>query len=914
MEVNDFSHQDVEQGNTRKEVATTTVVVDLTAEELKRNRTFMTIFHFVLTYPRWSFSLFLLLASGSLPGTLPTAEEAVQEPIKNLRALVLSESEAYHKCTVHAFDAAAEILNETAKLEWGRVLDVREQNLRLVREDISTSVDSCIFSTQVAHEGLKQWYQQQNRHDAVPWIIAENTTDATGNETCTEQDRDLLVGGLFQSQEAEMIGLMGQVDERLNSWRSRTLDTTTQLAQFTKRRTAYDYDYFVGLKHENVLQQLKSFELNTRSVKLPSIPEQQLMEQIRAFMESLIDILDDAKARIDLLDGRLRDFHASIKGFRENYLDLYNRLALASDFVSDFLPPSIKIPSFLDMSAVPVADMLMPTIYEVPRFNADLPEINLDHMLQSIIALIQSTLRQALIEISAEFQDLLDQLLVSLQALLSLDDYDPPKFNGNGSMDDEILLLDQDNAHSQQEIAQLMADSMIKAPTDQLGRTSDEISVIFDLDAPEYPDVDGGSTTSFAYLQPSLPSLSIPEAILWFFSFVIAHQWIIEAVIQCFRILRLKRKYERDATPDLPEIDLASDNEDEKYNQSTWSLAQVALLEHLLTPWMMIGLVLFPFALVAVTLWLPHVKQNCIDTRNGTFIAHNMFVPILINEASLTGNAYHTQGELKCRQAQQTMCSTKFQQSDQLYREDSLAVHTLEAQYNQSRRQRDTFTRCIDLEVLDGLFSEACCGLDGYTTGCSGRGMPSFCPIDNRTIPASAFQPVGVLLTEETCPSELKTPWSLDDSRFNCSELRDVCSSRSCSGIDHSRLENTTIETDCDIETYIIKCCALVLLALYHGIMVNLISSLAFNGVKHLRWRNLRPDGIKFRTNVDEDGKLIKGNCQLDRSFQIKAALRRFELLGEVQLALSVAMFAIWFLSFFVLRYFLQKLFHPKMT
>mmetsp|Transcript_11650 Transcript_11650/g.23890 ORF Transcript_11650/g.23890 Transcript_11650/m.23890 type:complete len:193 (-) Transcript_11650:222-800(-) len=192
--------------------------------------------------------------------------------------------------------------------------------------------------------------------------------------------------------------------------------------------------------------------------------------------------------------------------------------------------------------------------------------------------------------------------------------------------------------------------------------------------------------------------------------------------------------------------------------------------------------------------------------------------------------------------------------------------------------------------------------------------MPSFCPIDNRTIPASAFQPVGVLLTEETCPSELKTPWALDDSRFNCSELRDVCSSRSCSGIDHSRLENTTIETDCDIETYIIKCCALVLLALYHGIMVNLISSLAFNGVKHLRWRNLRPDGIKFRTNVDEDGKLIKGNCQLDRSFQIKAALRRFELLGEVQLALSVAMFTIWFLSFFVLRYFLQKLFHPKMT
>ena len=72
---------------------------------------------------------------------------------------------------------------------------------------------------------------------------------------------------------------------------------------------------------------------------------------------------------------RILSFFQSLKNFDLHYRDLYSRLISASDFVRDFLPRGIPIPSSLDLVGVPLADILLPEVFEIPHFYADLPDL-----------------------------------------------------------------------------------------------------------------------------------------------------------------------------------------------------------------------------------------------------------------------------------------------------------------------------------------------------------------------------------------------------------------------------------------------------------------------------------------------------------------------------------------------------------
>jgi hypothetical protein len=253
--------------------------------------------------------------------------------------------------------------------------------------------------------------------------------------------------------------------------------------------------------------------------------------------------------------------------------------------------------------------------------------------------------------------------------------------------------------------------------------------------------------------------------------------------------------------------------------------------------------------------------------------------PLLINQANVPGNAYYTAAEAQCQGNQRRICSGMFAESDALYRNDLALLFSSNVRYNQSTDTLGILDRCIETDFLDIQFESSCCGLEGCGTGVAGGNL--LCPIDNSTQPAASFRPLGEYLSNSACQSET-TDWVLQDSRFDCDALQGTCSVASCTGVDSDLIQFLSIEADCQVETYVIKCCLLVLLALYHAIMVNLCSTLAFNGVKHLRWRSLRPDGITFRTQINEDGELVKGGDRDERSARIAIAMKRFELIGWV--------------------------------
>ena len=1013
------------------EMVTTSVLVELTEEQVRRNRTFMTVVHFLLTYPRWSFSLFLLLAAGGGGMEWPTLNEAVQIPMANVQALVRMESQAYYQCAVHTFQQLETLsheeepsaqtthahdssgpssswLHQVANRAWQTSLDRRRYNREtILQNQVMPMVQTCHQDMQQAQQAFTQWYLLQSEQPPnsdensvprntvpIPWINTitnitnTNNTDASFDSlVCTAQDQELLIGlsgngsghrgALWraQEQEAQRMALTNQLHDELVAWRSRTLILATRLSDYAQNRSSYDYHYFVGAKVARALQLLQEWQVkmgqllydHNLALVWDDMWEPDVLAQLDMLLQTrVLNVLQDAKVRIDILETRLKSFYISLEAFRVHYQDVIERLKLSSAFVKDFLPPSVSLPSYMDLSNIPIVQGLLPTpVYALPQFDvATVPTVDLDALVHSIVHLLNRTMVHKVglwqQQVNLSFQSLFQELLTTLEDLFTLQDYDPPKYqndeerSNNETMNEDLDRMDQENQEAQERILQLLQEAIMvtEATTDwneQVhqghqaldGTASNLEQITKGTSEPNgFPTLEGGAnTTSFDYLEPSFPTFSVPPVLELVFAIMFAHQWLVEIIIQFIRIVRLKQKYERNATPDLPEIDLVTEEDEESdsgeelegqpqayYKDSSWSFIRLALLEHLfLTPWMMIGLFLLPFALLGVFFWFPHVKQSCIESRDGTFVARNMIAPILINKANVAGNAHYTRAEFQCRRLQRNLCSVWFHESEQLYRSDWATLQRVVKTYNESMIVGDRLGRCLDVSFLDHAFSEACCGLEGYSgsshdaqqafegMSCQGPGIPELCPIDNVTLPPSAFPPIGQLLGRGGEETALASCWPsgwwedlLVDSRFDCTELLDdsLCGGQSCSGVNSDRILEATIEADCQVELYVVKCCVLVLLALYHGVMVNLITSLAFNGVKRIRWRKLKPNGIKFRTHVDEaDGELVKGSDPQDRLDRIQLALRRFQRVGQIQIVLSVVLFVAWLVSFLVLRW-----------
>lgn len=845
----------------------------------------MTIVHFVLTYPRWSLSIFLLLASRSIP--LPTARQAVREPLQDLRAVVATEAQLYKNC-VHASHTDLDYQwNETATREWVRTQQVRTTNLNIL-ETAQDNSGRCSVVDMTARRALQQVWRDDfsNATTAPVWLAPASKTE------CDETDRASLT---------QMLGpngavVEGEVSGILASYIAMSRNSLGKMADYADSRTSYDYDYFVGYKIEAALQILDT-SLSAPTISF-SFDQQGLIRKLREALQAILDALADAQVRVDLLTTRIGEFQLSLQAFYQNYVDLYGRLERVALFIRDFLPPGISLPSDLDLSTVPFADFLLPPIFAVPNFPGGLLDVDtlVDDFILQVLEILAELLAELAEEASEQLVAVLQELADRLRDLLTLEDYNPPQFVGSrsgiGDLLDELdFLFDFGEAARTNTLSALQ-------------QVQEAQPILFNQ-GPSLPDLDfrntsfDGNSTSFGYLEPSFPAFSIPELIEAFFLWIFAYQWIIEVSVQLFRLWRLKKKYEKDATPDLPTIDYGTEDDD-KPHSSTLSLVHVSFLKHFMTPWMALALILLPFSIVTVTVWFPHVKTNCIDSRNGTFVARNIMSPLLINQANVPGNAYYTAAELQCQGNQRRICSSMFAESDAIYRNDVASLFSSSFRYNQSTDTMGIFDRCIETDFLDSQFEASCCGLEGYGTDCMQPGNATLCPINNSTQPAASFRPLGEYLSDPACQSET-TDWVLQDSRFDCDTLRGTCSVASCTGVDSDLIQFLSIEADCQVETYVIKCCLLVLLALYHAIMVNLCSTLAFNGVKHLRWRSLRPDGITFRTQINEDGELVKGGDRDERSAQIAIAMKRFELIGWVQIALATAFFVVWFISFFVI-------------
>ena len=852
----------------------------MTDRQLKLNRTYMTILHYVLTYPRWSLSLFLVLASRSLP--LPVAYESMRQPFQDLKAVAKNESRLYHECAVDAFDRLDENLAAVVAEEKENTQQKQARNQLLVQR--AHHVASVVHNrTRAARRALQHWQAQAT----IPFVNDTNM--------CSVQDYHNVTALLEQN-----LGVAVVEDAVARAWDDYlavSRDSLRHMSDYAVERATYDYDYFVGLKIQSIANILHS--VGSPEIQL-ALPETDIVEKVERILRAILEALKEAYSRLSVMSARLEEFHLSIQKFHFNYAALYGKMLLTADWVQDFLPNG-NLPQFLNVSAFPLADLMLPPIFRLPTF-PDLPDIDtmLAEYLRDVLELLAELVVKLTEEAAEQARLIVQTIIDKIRELLTLEDYNPPLYVGlySENMEDENdFLLDQGESAKR---------SALEALGEDQGRVSDQdLSVSFSNDTFEGSDFDGNATT-FDYLEPSFPSFSIPAFIQALGAFVLVNQWIIEMVVQLLRLWRLRRKYERNIMPDLPEIDYSKDKEEgeeeENSKPGTMALLQLTFFKHFLTPWMALGLVLFPFAIVGVAFWLPYIKRQCIDSQNGTFMARNVIAPMLINKANVAGYTFHTHAEMQCRRAQRRECDRMYSQSDLTQRADLISLNSALSQFNESVAEADLLNRCIQVDWIDSEMNMACCGLEGYATADCGVGQnKSLCPIDGRTLPPAAFLPVGEYFSAPQFESELAS-WDLEDARFDCDALMDTCSSVPCDGVDADLIRNLSIEADCRAESYVVLCCIFLLLALYYAIMWNLSSTLAFHGIKRLIWRRLRPDGIKLTTHVTEEGEFISGGDLNERADRVAKAMRRFELVGRLQIKLSAIIFLAWFISFFVLR------------
>ena len=874
----------------------------LTNRELRKNRAFITILHYCLMYPRWSFSLFLLLASRSVP--LPVARESVRQPAADLRAVARDEATLYYECAVDTFSKIQHNLQATAK-ERKNLLDEKQvenskfvANAERIAERAVNRTKSARRVLQlVAEQRLQQ--HQEDANNSLPFLKSGNGSD----NACTPQDQINLTHwlGLDHNQTVNATA-QDSIVQVLDAYLEGSQSTLRHVTNYAQNRSTYDYHYFVGIKIQATLDAL---DLEQPPHLQLSFDQTALLKRLKLLLQAIVDALRDAYVRISILTLRVQDFHASLVQFHAEYLNLYARLRQASLWVRDFLPAGRSLPAFLDMQGISQADLLLPDVFSIPSFPTPLPDIDtmIAEYIQEVLQLLAQLVAELVQQATEQTKRALQILLEKLRELLTLEDYDPPRYSG--------LERENDNLEKQaKETKQMTADALTQMKESKVSVEEQELPIPTDEPIPPFSSALGSnSTASFEYLEPRLPYFSIPEFLESLFVFLLANQWLIEVVIQLVRFVQLRRKYERNAHPDVPAVDYQVDDPDEedgKESRNTVAITLLALLKSAAVPWLMAGLFALPFAFVIVFAWFPYVKAKCFHSQEGTFVARSLVAPILINEANFAGYNHHIGAELECQRTQRRYCQEIYADAAIIHRRHSFALEAAQERFNESLASTGLAQRCVQADQIDQLMSSSCCGLEGYISyACLPDQQEELCPIDERDDPSRAFRPLQNYLKDDVFEvGTSSSSWKLPLQEEGCTEEdMEVCRQVPCKGVDADLILDMAVDADCRIESYVILCCIYVLVAVYYAFMCSVSCALAFEGVKCLVWRRLRPAGIRFQTHVNEDGHLVQGGNTEERTERIARAMKRFERKGRMQLALSAIVLLTWFTSFWIIRH-----------
>ena len=877
----------------------TALVSPVSSAQLKKNRAQMTLLHFVLTYPRWSMSLFLILSSWTVPFAIPSMSEGLHQPFHDLQILAQHESNLYSECVNDTLFHWKDKINGTAQQEYWDSQKRRQGNREII-EQVRTQAQSCANASNDARRLLQTW----QLHVPIPFYNYTHSSESMSgpsSSSCTSSDLDQVIRLVRDNPNTALVQV--RMASALDAYLATSTDTLQQLVQYARDRSEYDYNYFVGIKLHGAQELVQSFALN---LTLPNWDATLLLQNMTSSLHNLVVLVQSMNVQLELQTNRLADFYTSIQSFYTQYQNLYERLETAEIFVRDFLPTGMALPPALDLSGIPLGATLLPSVWEIP----DLPNFPIDKVVSDSLqqavdstrGLVKAWINAASQPIRQQMEDLQD----SLQQLLTLDDYNPPQlvdlFGENRTLDFEIERL---------RAMALTTKAQVLSAMDGIGTNSSPTATVLPEWNSSTPELAEEARSPLEFLQLDFPTFGLPS--LW--SFCFTWFWVLEPFIQLARLLRLRKMYNQDAFLELPEISFLLDDDQDKPNleadkerESTLAVMQLTVLKLLLSPSTYLFLLAIPLASAGIAMWLPHVVRSCDGSREGTLMARQFVAPLVINNASLAGSAQQAAAQSICHENVREVCSRLYMESDWLFRHDLGELAAISADLRASMGMTQVLDRCVDQSSLDEQQQVHCCGLEGFDGECHSEQVKTYCPINNETTPMSSFNVVSTYLTATSCHNEEALRFDLEDSRFHCGALEHICDLVPCDGVDKDLMRSLSIEADCRAELHLVKCALLGTFCVFHCFCLNLAATMAFRGSQRLFWKSLSPNGIQLRTHMNAQGDIVKGAKRADRSARVAVAMRRFEIVGRLQIALAMILLTVWIIIIVVIRHSLSKL------
>ena len=290
---------------------------------------------------------------------------------------------------------------------------------------------------------------------------------------------------------------------------------------------------------------------------------------------------------------------------------------------------------------------------------------------------------------------------------------------------------------------------------------------------------------------------------------------------------------------------------------------------------------------------LQSYTSGCVEIDgNGTFITKNLF-SVGYNYAYQDGSSLLVKGMEAFDLKLGDTCSSRYTASTNIQNAMRSNVTTYSNFHREVSDSMLFARRCIDTEVIDSAFTEACCGMVTYPD-CIGGGFPTSnitCPMDDRrsifSIPIPYELPgaypqelfarcghcsslkcnnehnffilaytTGVSLTDTSCSVLTNgTDFAIKDAIFDCDQLK-ACNV-TCPGPHKGYLNAVVERCGCTFEWYLHSKWMGGAFAFFICTLMNIARVLFFSGVTRLLWKHIYPDRFTVLATCDSQGSLV---------------------------------------------------------
>jgi hypothetical protein len=804
----------------------------------------------------------------------------LEEAILSAVSAAKEQKREYEECVQRQSNFCSSDLDAFEREKRQYLTEVREHNAHQLTE-ANRYTEGCNAALTEIQEALRGWTELEQP-------LAENCSSDQGS-----LNMDMIVGAAAAAQQRQEIISAYSVEASVGA--SATTLVMSRMAQYARDRVAYDEEYaskkaaaLAVIEADLPIAIMLPIELAVDELEaewlamLTSLDTMASCTTMRSKTASpnVCNLADSARellesARVSLLAqlGRARDgfsayadafavYKAQVQGAYANMVTYYQ----ASQNLLDAIFRDTRILSLLSALGIQIGAWASMDLADFQAFNVPAPDAtgilesvpDLPLTMDQVWNQVSLAYTQAFLAVDGMWDgvsSLPDSVRAAIHAelnlqlsLLSLDDYNPPKYCASG---DEEECIGDDEAEHESAVQELTdgghraLDAMASLPfsaSAELYAGIEPVDVLFDFSLPSYrfssvPDFDLESLSPEGL---EFGKIFGPFAALW------ALLVFSDVALRSLRSLRIAAKFWSRGGVDVPPADLRTDRRWKniygawaKFQRTAWSV-----LIHPVTTTAVGAILATFFAYQAVVLYLPvynKYRDTCVSPaetagfQNGTFITQNLYT-LAYNYAAQDGSKKQLELLSDYDSSRSGLCTnltTGFQNSQA---ESSLALTYMKQSLQRSQGSMALLGDCVNITELSFSFQEACCGLNGYTDCSEAHESRYSCPIrdsggaDNGV----PFVPPDMLLNSPLCKAD-PSQWVLLGGRgVDCNDMPDC--DITCRGPDKKLLWYSTTHAGCAVEWALHAGWLNFALTLIIFMLMNLARALFVQGMIKLSW------------------------------------------------------------------------------